>query len=1014
MKKLLFLFLLPFCLQAQEMDLPLFEDFDSYAIGSWPPGWHRLRTYGSFPAVSSQSHYSGNRSMMLEAENDTLLFCSPSPVPTDGNNIYVRYYAYMYMNPYASHFGTKWIKAGVMTDTSDFSTFVVLDSVDAHEMGEAFEEREFHTRSLDSSASYWVAWMFFSTENYFHGWGDNDGFVDDIYIDEIPTCMHVISVDATEVSTESITLSWTNHELNTYHNYAVNYWSDGGDTLSVYTTDTFYTFTFLTPNTLYTFSVTADCGDERTFTISVRTACEPISIPYVEGFENQADGVPPSCWSILNGEVKALANQAHSGTKRLDFHCPVNTVTGNITGSAIAILPLLEEEANTLQLSLWTRPASSYAGCGSLSVGYMTDPADENTFNALETYSYRDYAAPDGAEYTEYRKKTVLFVDVPEGARMALRHNEGYSHWHVDDIRVDSLPPCLPVKHPAVSDVTDSSATVHWAPREGQSAWYVKIGNTVYTTNDTSYTLTGLLPNILYTVHVATCCGSDTSVWRSVSFKTDCTMGSGDVTIQMESPSRTGWFGDAKLYFFQYGQKIDSVTLANNSDGFATVKACCGSPVTFSWYGGRYNISDYDCSYTVFDGNMGEVYNSANGGLVLGGTIADPCNDCQVPSNVRVTAVDSTTITVSWDTVGSAFGYLISIDSGAYTSCNNGSYTFTGLAPDSEHTFRVLTRCGRRKVSNTVTLVKSTTCGALIPSIKENFENYPFHSLPKCWYVVCGTSRIESWTEWHSEHSSLQLLPGTLIVTPLVPLPGDFIGVSLWASHYYDTLDAGIMTNPADTGSFISLASDTNANGEMQFLQFNTLSLSHDSSYYVAFRYNSNHGSAYIDDIEIFEDTSVAHYDVHVFADNPFMGTVTGGGRYVENYSLILTATPKPGYRFVCWQDSVPDSVRTVTVTGDTSFTAHFATESIGIDDVHRSSFNIQLCPNPTSSDVTVSVGSGQQAVVSVIDLQGRTVIPATTIISSYTIPHSSLPSGTYLLRITTSAGITTKKLQVQ
>ena len=34
MKKLLFLFLLPFCLQAQEMDLPLFEDFDH-------PGTHQ-------------------------------------------------------------------------------------------------------------------------------------------------------------------------------------------------------------------------------------------------------------------------------------------------------------------------------------------------------------------------------------------------------------------------------------------------------------------------------------------------------------------------------------------------------------------------------------------------------------------------------------------------------------------------------------------------------------------------------------------------------------------------------------------------------------------------------------------------------------------------------------------------------------------------------------------------------------------------------------------------------------
>ena len=947
MKRLLLLLLLPIGLQAQEVELPLFEDFDSCASGAWPAGWHRLRTYGSFPVVSGERHHSGNRSMMLEAEEDTLLFCTPSPIPTAGNNIYVRYWVNMYMDPSASRYqyGTKWMKAGVMTDTSDLATFIVLDSMDAHGMGERFEEREFHTRSLDTTATYWVAWMFFSTENRLHGWGDNKGFIDDIYIDEIPNCMHVVSVDAAEVTTESITLRWTNHELNTYDNYAVDYWSEGGDTLSVYTTDTFYTFSTLSPNTLYTFSVRVDGGEERTLTVSVRTACEPFSIPYVEGFESQADEAEPSCWSILNGEVKIRANRAHDGTNRLDFHCPVDAVTRQVTGAAIALLPPLEEEAGMLQLSFWTRPASSSAYCGTLSVGYMTDPGDENSFNALETYSYREYEVPNGAEYTEYRKKTVLFVDVPEGARMALRHEEGYQHWHVDDIRVDSLPSCLPVKQPEVSNVTGTSATVHWIPREGQTAWYVKMGDTVYTTTDTSYTLTGLMPNTLYTVQVATCCGSDTSVWRSVRFKTDCLMGSTEVTVQMGSPSRMGW-GGANIYFFQYGQKIDSVTLANNSDGIATVHVCCGSPLTFSWYGGRFNYTDYECSYSVFDGNMGEVYNSANGGVARGGTIDDPCKECQVPSNVRVTAVDSTTITVAWDTVDSAYSYMISIDSGTYIPCSSGSYTFAGLAPGSEHTFQVLTMCGLRNLSNRVTLVSSTTCEAMtMPEkdfLKYNFDNDPLYRLPECWYVACGTSRVESWTEWHSSPSSLRLLPGTHIATPLVPLPSDFIGVCFWASHYYGTLEAGVMSNPADTGSFIPLISDTNSIGEdMQLFHFSTLSLPHDSSYYVAFRYNGAYGSAYIDDIEIFEDTSVAHYDVQALADEYYMGTVSGGGRYAENYPATLTATPNPCFRFVEWNDGDTLATRTVNVTADTTIVAIFqwGLEAVNIDKIQKTIF---------------------------------------------------------------------------
>lgn len=53
-------------------------------------------------------------------------------------------------------------------------------------------------------------------------------------------------------------------------------------------------------------------------------------------------------------------------------------------------------------------------------------------------------------------------------------------------------------------------------------------------------------------------------------------------------------------------------------------------------------------------------------------------------------------------------------------------------------------------------------------------------------------------------------------------------------------------------------------------------------------------------------------------------GTVTGGGTYDYGSSITLTATASPGYKFVQWSDGVATASRTVTVTGNTSYTAVF------------------------------------------------------------------------------------------
>ena len=53
-------------------------------------------------------------------------------------------------------------------------------------------------------------------------------------------------------------------------------------------------------------------------------------------------------------------------------------------------------------------------------------------------------------------------------------------------------------------------------------------------------------------------------------------------------------------------------------------------------------------------------------------------------------------------------------------------------------------------------------------------------------------------------------------------------------------------------------------------------------------------------------------------------GTVTGGGEYVANTSITLSATPSECYTFVRWSDGKTDNPRTITVTTDATYTAVF------------------------------------------------------------------------------------------
>ena len=77
-----------------------------------------------------------------------------------------------------------------------------------------------------------------------------------------------------------------------------------------------------------------------------------------------------------------------------------------------------------------------------------------------------------------------------------------------------------------------------------------------------------------------------------------------------------------------------------------------------------------------------------------------------------------------------------------------------------------------------------------------------------------------------------------------------------------------------------------------------------------------------------------AFFSITAVANDPTYGSVAGGGNYANGSTVTLTAVPYPGYHFTQWNDGITDNPRTVTVTGDATYTAQFAVNNYTINAV--------------------------------------------------------------------------------
>jgi hypothetical protein len=338
---------------------------------------------------------------------------------------------------------------------------------------------------------------------------------------ELMTCGRPIaSVDS--IGTDIINLSWAPGYQET--SWDVEYRAEGDTvwTSAGTTTNTFYNFSMLTPDTRYYIHITANCTDTMMTTeLSVRTICIPEPLPFSYGFETYG-GSAPACWHAASTYSYGTyptpdSYRAHSGSMSLNMYSSSDSYT-------YLALPVMAAPLDSLELSFWFYKSDSYDP-HELAVGVMSDPENFNTFVPIATVSATQPAV--------WEPKHILFTNYTgNGAHIAFATMEdAYSSPYIDDIVIDYVRPCPRISNVAATNITTSDATIVWNMAGNENfelewgpAGFVHDSGTVVPCTADSVLISGLTPNSSYDVYVRTFCSSgDTSVWSDVyTFRTNC------------------------------------------------------------------------------------------------------------------------------------------------------------------------------------------------------------------------------------------------------------------------------------------------------------------------------------------------------------------------------------------------------------------------------------------------------------------------------------------------------------
>ena len=416
---------------------------------------------------------------------------------------------------------TIWSKEGANFDSQDGATW--------NAPGTFVQE----TVNLDSTTYYgqvaefrWVG---------FGNWGNN-AWVDDIMIEQQPTCPEPTGLGLAGVTDTSATLTWSSAGSNFVIEWGPAGFTQGTGFLDTATSNT-HTLMGLNGNTSYSYYVMRNCsgaGNGNSIWVgpfNFTTLCSPYYMTpgYYENWDAMTAGDAPGCWTKTQTGSGSTWQVLLPQTWNVAAYSTPNylLMSSSSATNVTAVSPMFGDlQGNGAQIRVRANKLYNWSPI-QLIVGTMASPSSPSTFTAVDTLALTEF-------WVEY---TVAFPSVPAGHNhVALRMIGGT--WYdvgIDDFYYEAQPTCLPAQNVSASPSTTTAliSWAHGAPTTTGS--YVAWGPAGFNpgtgtipnmtlVNGNTYSITGLTPSSSYTVWVADSCGSgNIGPWQGpVTFTTAC------------------------------------------------------------------------------------------------------------------------------------------------------------------------------------------------------------------------------------------------------------------------------------------------------------------------------------------------------------------------------------------------------------------------------------------------------------------------------------------------------------
>jgi hypothetical protein len=721
------------------ISLPYVQNFNSTSENDIPECWQRINSFDGYPKTTDDYTSQGDNVLMFKCDYSTYepIYAVLPMMPSDLNTLQISFYTFRE----GSWSGT--LSVGYVTNPADSSTFVPVWSINAAQIGDNNPHPYivgFNNVTLDPSSNYYITFKYETSSNWY--W-----FVDDITVEELPSCGAPGSLQTNQVTSTSAVLSWYGTDGNYNIYYKTSYDTSWTEILNVSYDTAGYLLDNLLPATAYTWYVANVCPDgsivsslgNATFT----TECAVFSAPFSQSFDGSTN--LPQCWGRYDG----LASNVFAGTSLSPTTSGwvfnntnvfgANHPKVNIYGTSVSkwlVTPAIDLSGVSspvlmfdLALTAWNstsaisnptgQPDDKFMVIVSTDLGATWSASNATVWSNDGNGDYvYNQISNTGQEITislaDYANQTVMIAFYGESTV-----SNGDNDLHIDNVMVAGATSCAKPTNLSLVATTSTSVTLSWTENGTATAWNIEYGPAGYVQGSSSGTLEpastnpfslGGLSSIAYDFYVQADCGGEQSLWvgpitvtpgaYNMGTSGSDTLTACSLTIYDNGGAAGNYSASCDYTLVLYPETAGvSVAIA----GTYVTESCCDYLRIFD--GADTNntmLGDFrgtgTISAVVASNGPLTLYFHSDGGMQYSGfELTTSCVTCSPPGNVTASNITPNSADLTW--TGSVSSYKVEYKAdgdAAWTTeiVTDTTLSLVNLTDLTTYTVNVYSNCG--------------------------------------------------------------------------------------------------------------------------------------------------------------------------------------------------------------------------------------------------------------------------------------------------------------------------------